>query len=54
MEHLEVSGNTSIVGGLVVSQNVCASAYYGDGSNLTGISASPTGDICVGSAISCW
>jgi hypothetical protein len=45
-----VSGNTSIVGGLVISQNVCACAYYGDGSNLTGISASPTGDICVGSA----
>jgi len=45
-----VSGNTSIIGGLYISQNVCASAYYGDGSNLTGISASPTGNICVGSA----
>jgi cytoskeletal protein CcmA (bactofilin family) len=45
-----VSGNTSIRGGLLITQNVCACAYYGDGSNLTGVEADITGDICVGSA----
>ena len=43
-----VSGNTSIVGGLYISQNVCACSYYGDGSNLTGITEAATGDKCVG------
>ena len=45
-----VSGNTSITGGLAISQRVCASSYYGEGSNLTGISANATGNICVGNA----
>jgi len=47
---LEVSGATSITGGLDVTGKVCASAFYGDGSNLTGVVAAITGDICVGSA----
>ena len=45
-----VSGATSSTGDLYVTGKVCASAFYGDGSNLTGISAAATGDICVGSA----
>lgn len=45
-----VSGNTSITGGLFVSERVCASSYYGEGSNLTGVVAAIGGDICVGSA----
>ena len=30
-----VSGDASVAGGLAVANKVCASAYYGDGSNLT-------------------
>jgi hypothetical protein len=39
-----------IDGSLEVAGTVCASTYYGDGSNLTGVVAAITGDICVGSA----
>jgi microcystin-dependent protein len=35
----------TILGGLVVSAGVCASAYYGSGSNLTGLPSMPTGAI---------
>ena len=45
-----VSGNTSIRGNLFITKTVSASTYYGDGSNLTGISANATGNICVGNA----
>ena len=31
-----VDGNASVGGDLQISNKVCASAYYGDGSNLTG------------------
>ena len=44
-----VSGDASIAGGLAVANKVCASAYYGDGSNLTGLVF--TGDVSVSSLV---
>jgi hypothetical protein len=44
-----VSGDASVAGGLAVANKVCASAYYGDGSNLTGLIF--TGDVSVSSLI---
>ena len=44
---LAVSGATSIASGLHVGDKVCASSYYGDGSNLTGIEASVPSNISV-------
>ena len=44
-----VDGNASVGGDLQISNKVCASAYYGDGSNLTGITF--TGDVSVSSLI---
>jgi len=44
-----VSGDASVAGGLAVANKVCASAYYGDGSNLTGLVF--TGDVSVSSLI---
>jgi hypothetical protein len=44
-----VSGDASIAGGLAVANKVCASAFYGDGSNLTGLVF--TGDVSVSSLI---
>ena len=38
-----VSGDASVAGGLAVANKVCASAFYGDGSNLTGLIF--TGDV---------
>jgi microcystin-dependent protein/acetyltransferase-like isoleucine patch superfamily enzyme len=35
----------TILGGVHVSGNVCAAAYYGSGSNLTGLPSMPTGAI---------
>ena len=37
---LVIDGATSIASGLHVDQKVCASAFYGDGSNLSGVTAS--------------
>ena len=44
-----VSEDVSVSGDLLVGSKVCASAYYGDGSNLTGIVFS--GDVSVSSLI---
>ncbi len=44
-----VSGDASVAGNLAISNKVCASAYYGDGSNLTGLVF--TGDVSVSSLI---
>ena len=44
-----VSGDASVAGGLAVANKVSASAYYGDGSNLTGLVFS--GDVSVSSLI---
>ena len=46
-----VDGNTSVSGNLQVTDKVCASAYYGDGSNLTGVTMSIGGDISVSSLV---
>jgi len=44
-----VSGNTSVVGDLQVTDKVCASAFFGSGANLTSITF--TGDVSVSSLI---
>ena len=44
-----VSGDASVAGGLAISNKVCASAFHGDGSNLTGLVF--TGDVSVSSLI---
>ena len=44
-----VSEDASVSGDLLVGSKVCASAFYGDGSNLTGITF--TGDVSVSSFI---
>ena len=36
----QISGNLGVSGNLSVQDKVCASAYFGDGSNLTGLTAS--------------
>ena len=48
---LGIKGDASIVGGVHVSGDVCASTYYGDGSNLSGLTASIGGSISVGNAL---
>ena len=45
-----VDGNASVSGDLLITDKVCASAFYGDGSNLTGITMSIGGNISVGNA----
>ena len=40
-----VSGNASVVGDLQITSKVCASAFFGDGSGLTGVPTS--GDVSV-------
>ena len=44
-----VSEDASVSGDLLVGSKVCASAFYGDGSNITGITF--TGDVSVSSLI---
>ena len=47
-----VSGNASVVGDLQITSKVCASAFFGDGSNLTNLPAGTvTGNISVSNAI---
>ena len=48
---LVIDGATSIASGLHVDQKVCASAFYGDGSNLSGVTASLATSICVSNAL---
>ena len=47
---LEASGSVSLGSNLRVSDKVCASSFYGDGSNLTGVTAKITGNISVNNA----
>ena len=44
------TNQAKIDGNLEVAGTVCASTYYGDGSNLTGVSGVVGGNICVGNA----
>ena len=46
----QISGNLGVSGNLSVKDKVCASAYYGDGSNLTGLTASIGGSISITNA----
>jgi predicted acyltransferase (DUF342 family) len=47
---LAVTGNVSLDGNIHVDDKVCASAFYGDGSNLSGVTASLATSICVSNA----
>ena len=51
---VSIGGTVTIGGANVQAANakVCASAFYGDGSNLTGVNSSVGGNVCVGN-ISC-
>jgi len=44
------TNKAKIDGNIEVAGTVCASTYYGDGSNLTGVSGVVGGNICVGNA----
>lgn len=46
-----VSDDVSISGNVQVFGNVCASAYYGDGSNLSGVTATIEGNISVSNVV---
>ena len=48
--NVSIGGTVTITGANLQAANakVCASAYYGDGSNITGITADVGGNICVG------
>ena len=46
-----VSDDMSVSGSMQVFGKVCASAYYGDGSNLSGVTATIEGNISVSNAI---
>ena len=45
----QITSDLSVNGGLAVGDKVCASAFFGDGSNLSGITASIGGDVSVSS-----
>ena len=47
---VSIGGTVTIGGTNLQASNakVCASAYYGDGSNLTGVNSSVGGNVCVG------
>ena len=47
---LGVTGNVSLDANLHVDDAVCASAFYGDGSNLSGVTATIGGNISVSNA----
>ena len=47
---LVVDGATSIADNLHVDEKVCASAFYGDGSNISGVTATIAGNISVSNA----
>jgi len=46
-----VSGNVSVRGNIHADDRVCASAFYGDGSNITGVTATIAGNISVSNAV---
>ena len=46
-----VTDNVSISGDLAVTDKVCASAYFGDGSNLSGVTATIEGNISVSNVV---
>ena len=47
---LGVDGSVSLDGNLHVDDKVCASSFYGDGSNLSGVTATIAGNISVSNA----
>ena len=47
---LAVTGNVSLDGNIHIDDKVCASAFYGDGSNITGVTATIAGNISVSNA----
>ena len=48
---LGVTGSVSLDNNLHVDDRVCASAFYGDGSNITGVTATIAGNISVSNAV---
>ena len=48
--NVSLGGNVTVKGDVHVSSKVCASAFFGDGSNLTNITASIEGNISVNNA----
>ena len=48
---LGVAGSVSLDNNLHVDNRVCASAFYGDGSNITGVTAVIAGNISVSNAV---
>jgi UDP-3-O-[3-hydroxymyristoyl] glucosamine N-acyltransferase len=48
--NVSLGGNVTVKGDVHVSSKVCASAFYGDGANLTNVPANITGNISVSNA----
>ena len=48
---LNIAGVVSATGNIHSDQRVCASAFYGDGSNISGVTAAVAGNISVSSAV---
>ncbi len=49
--NVSLGGNVTVKGDVHVSSKVCASAFYGDGSNITNIPMSIAGNISVGNVV---
>ena len=52
--NVSLGGNVTVKGDVHVSSKVCASAFFGDGSNLSNITAVITGNISVSNANYRW
>jgi len=48
---LNIAGLVSATGNIHSDQRVCASAFYGDGSNISGVTAAVAGNISVSNAV---
>ena len=48
---LNIAGLVSATGNIHSDQRVCASAFYGDGSNISGVTAEVAGNISVSNAV---
>jgi hypothetical protein len=48
---LNIAGLVSATGNIHSDQRVCASAFYGDGSNISGVTAAIAGNISVSNAV---
>ena len=48
---LNIAGIVSATGNIHSDQRVCASAFYGDGSNISGVTAAVAGNISVSNAV---